>query len=420
MAALHDVIGIILGGGRGERLYPLTKLRTKPAVPLAGKFRLIDIPISNCINSGIDRIYVLTQYLSASLLRHVNETYKFDVFSHGYVDILPAEQTLTSTSWYQGTADAVRRQLHHFHSHKSKDAIILAGDHLYRMDYSKFVQFHRDNNADLTVAALPTPAHEVHRFGVLRADDDGRITRFREKPRTPDQLEGLMSLPGTDRPYLGSMGIYVFRLDTMVRLLEEVKGDDFGKHIIPAAMEQCRVFAYPFQGYWEDIGTIESFYRTNLALTRRDPPFSFYDPRHPIFTRPRFLPSSHLDNCHFHHVVVSDGCQVHNARAVDSIIGLRSIIRPGVYLQSVIMMGSDDYEDEEDRAENARLGRPDLGIGNDSHIVNAIIDKDAHIGRNVVIRPHLGEPDRDEESWSIRDGIVVIPKNAIIPEGTII
>jgi len=417
---LQDVLAIVLGGGRGARLYPLTKLRAKPAVPIAGKYRLIDIPISNCINSGITHIFVLTQFLSASLHRHVFGTYKFDVFSGGFVEILPAEQTLTRADWYQGTADAVRQQIHRFLSREPEDLLILSGDHLYRMDYSQFIRFHRESRADVTVAVLPVSATDALRYGILQTNDEGRIVAFREKPQGAEALEGLESRHGDERPYLASMGIYVFRMDVLVRLLEENSGDDFGRHIVPAAIESVRVYAFPFDGYWEDIGTITAFYKANLALTRPNPPFNFYDPHHPIYTRPRFLPPSRIDGCRMEGVVVAEGCWLYNSDIEECIIGLRSVVRPGAQLRQVVMMGADYYEDDAEKVENRRLGRPHVGIGQGVHIERAIIDKNARIGQGVIVRSHEGEPDQEEEHYAVRDGIVVIPKNAIIPNETTI
>lgn len=418
--SLRDVLAVILGGGRGTRLYPLTRLRAKPAVPIAGKYRLIDIPISNCINSGITRIFVLTQFLSASLHRHVYQTYKFDVFSDGFVEILPAEQTLTSADWYQGTADAVRRQMQRFLSRGPEDILILAGDHLYRMDYGQFFEFHRDRRADVTIAVLPVSAESASRYGILRADKEDRIVAFREKPQGVEALEGLESLQGNERPYLASMGIYIFRMDVLIQLLEETPGDDFGRQIIPAAIESKRVYAYPFDGYWEDIGTIASFYEANLALTRPNPPFNFYDPARPIYTRPRFLPPSRVDGCRLERVVVSEGCRLYEADLEECVIGLRSIVLPGTRLRQVVMMGADYYEDEAQRAENRRIRRPHVGIGHDCRIERAIIDKNVRIGRGTVIRSHIGEPDWEEENYVVRDGIVVIPKDTTLPDGTVI
>ena len=418
--SLQNTLAVILGGGRGTRLYPLTRLRAKPAVPIAGKYRLIDIPISNCINSGINRIFVLTQFLSASLHRHVYQTYKFDAFSKGFVELLPAEQTLTNTDWYQGTADAVRRQMQRFLSRGPEDALILAGDHLYRMDYSEFVDFHQETRADVTIGVLPVSAEDASRYGILKTNNEGRVIDFREKPQGTDALAGLESYPGEERIYLGSMGIYVFRMDALARLLEEVPEEDFGRHTLPAAIDSVKVYAFPFDGYWEDIGTISAFYETNLALTRPNPPFDFYDPHRPIYTRSRFLPSSRVDGCRVRHTVMAEGCRLYDAEIEECIVGLRSIVRPGAKLRQVVMMGADYYEDEDQRAENHRLEHPDVGIGHGTHIERAIIDKNAHIGREVVIRSHEGETDRDEESYAIRDGIVVIPKNGVILDGAVI
>lgn len=417
---LHDVLAVVLGGGRGTRLYPLTKLRAKPAVPLASKYRLIDIPISNCINSGVNRIFILTQFLSASLHRHVYETYKFDIFSKGFVEILPAEQTHTSTDWYQGTADAVRRQMHRFLSREPEDVLILAGDHLYRMDYGDFVHYHRAKDADVTVAVLPVSAEEASRFGILATDEDGRIRVFREKPKTRQELEKLESYPQSDKPYLASMGIYVFKMSALKELLAENPGDDFGRHILPEAIESRKVYALPFDGYWEDIGTISSFYEANMALTRKEPPFDFYDPKRPIYTRSRFLPPSWIENCRMERTVVADGCRLFGAEIEESIIGLRSMVYPGARLHQVVMMGADYYEDEADIAKGTGKGWPPIGIGGGTWIERAIIDKNARIGHGVRIRSHEDEPDSEGENYVIREGIVVIPKEAVIPDGTMI
>jgi glucose-1-phosphate adenylyltransferase len=416
----QGVLSIVLGGGRGARLYPLTKLRTKPAVPLAGKYRLIDIPISNCINSGLTRIFVLTQFLSASLHRHIYQTYKFDAFSGGFVEILAAEQTLTRTDWYQGTADAVRQQMHRLLSRRPEDALILAGDHLYRMDYGPFLRRHWESRADATVGVFPVPASDTTRLGILKANAEGRITDFREKPQTDQELAGMESARGSDRRYLASMGIYVFRVEALARLLEECPGDDFGERIVPAAIESSRVYAYPFDGYWEDIGTISAFYEANLVLAQPNPPFDFYDTSHPIYTRPRFLPASRVDGCRLDQTMVAEGCWLYDSVIEECVIGLRSIVRPGARLRRVVMMGADYYESEEEKAENRRRGIPRIGVGHDAQIERAIIDKNARIGTGVVIRNHAGEPDREEEHYSIREGIVVVCKNALIPDGTVI
>jgi glucose-1-phosphate adenylyltransferase len=414
----RDVLVAIMGGGRGTRLYPLTKSRTKPAVPLGGKYRLIDISISNCINSGTDRIFVLTQFLSASLHRHVQRTYRFDVFSDGFVEILAAEQTLEGDDWYQGTADAVRQQMHNLLSRGAEDMLVLAGDHLYRMDYGRFIRFHRESRADLTIAVYPVSRMDALRYGILKTNDEGRIATFREKPQDTDVLADLKSRRRSERPYLASMGIYVFRMDVLNRLLDENSGDDFGHHIVPAAIDTMRVYAFPFDGYWADIGTISSLYRASLALTQPDPPFDFYDPNHPIYTRSRFLPPSREDGCRLARAVVAEGCKLYDADIEECVIGLRSMIRPGARLRQVVMMGADFYEDESEKAENRRLGRPHVGIGENASVERAIIDKNVRVGQEVVIRSHKGEPDREEAHYVIRDGIVVIPEDTVIPDGT--
>jgi glucose-1-phosphate adenylyltransferase len=417
---MRDVMAVILGGGQGTRLYPLTKLRAKPAVPIGGKYRLIDVPISNCLNSGVQKIYVVTQFLSASLHRHIYQTYKFDLFSGGFVYILAAEETPSGMGWYQGTADAVRKQLPRFAHARVEDILILSGDHLYRMDYMEFVELHREERADVTVAVQPVGRADAPRYGILKIDEDGRITTFHEKPQD-DELDGLESLPDSDRPYLASMGIYVFRQDVLRQVLTESDAEDFGGQIIPAAIENLRVYAFPFDGYWEDIGTIRALYEANLALTLPDPAFDFYDQKHPIYTRPRFLPSSRADGCDLEHTVLAEGCLIQDADIRQSVIGLRSVIGPDVRMARTVMMGADFYETPERRAENRSLDRPDVGIGRGCIIEGAIIDKNARIGGGVAIRAHAPDEDMVEgENYVIRDGIVVIPKNAVIPDGTII
>ncbi len=417
--SMHDVLALILGGGAGTRLYPLTKLRAKPAVPLAGHYRLIDIPISNCIHSGVNHIYVLTQFNSVSLHRHITRSYHFDRFSDGWVRILAAEQTPASTSWYQGTADALRKQLYQLQVPRSRDMLILSGDHLYRMDYAEFVTFHREHEADLTIAVKPVPAEEASRFGILKADPESRIQSFVEKPPA-DQLEGLESLPG-DKPYMASMGIYVFRSKTLLDMLRQETGSDFGKHIIPAAIKQgLKVYAYPFEGYWEDIGTIRAFYEVNLAMANPHPPFDFFDAEWPIYTRARFLPGSRIIDSDLRQVSLAPGSIIDRATIRQSVIGLRSIVKPGAHLGDVVMMGADYFETEAEKAENAEMGLPDIGVGEGSVIEVAILDKNVHIGRNVVIRDHTGEPDVETKSYVIREGVVVVPKGVTIPDGTII
>jgi glucose-1-phosphate adenylyltransferase len=416
----RNVLALILGGGIGSRLYPLTRERAKPAVPFGGKYRLVDIPISNCINSDIRKIYVLTQFNSVSLHRHIFQTYKFDRFSGGYVQILAAEQTPESVDWYQGTADAVRKQTMEIHVTRADDVLILSGDHLYRMDYRPYIELHRLKEADVTIAVQPVSAQETARYGILKTDQNGRITTFAEKPKTEEALEELVSIPNSDRPYLASMGIYLFTEPFLQWVLKERHETDFGKHIIPAAIESGRVFSYTFDDYWEDIGTIGSFFQANLSLTNPDPLFELYDQRNPIYSRARYLPGSQVDYCQLVRVLLSDGCRLRRSVITESVIGLRSIINPGSQLRQVVMMGADYYETAQDLARNQGQGRPNIGIGENSVIERAIIDKNARIGREVHLRPHSPADDTESDNFTIRDGVVVIPKNAIIPDGAII
>jgi glucose-1-phosphate adenylyltransferase len=419
-----NVLGVIMGGGQGTRLYPLTKERAKPAVPLAGKYRLIDVPISNCINSGISRMYVLTQFLSESLHRHIYRTYKFDTFAGGWVQILAAEQTsgedTQDADWYQGTADAVRKAMVHIRTARPAEVLILAGDHLYRMDYSRFVNAHRESGADVTVGVQPVAAEAAPQLGILKVDQTGCIEEFAEKPKGK-ALEKMASGDDPEKPFLASMGIYVFEYDVLRELLEKHKKDDFGKHIIPAAIKSHRVCAYTFSGYWADIGTIRAYYDANLTLALPDPPFDLYDPDHPIYTRPRYLPGTRTDDCHLERVLLADGCKIKDAIISDSVIGLRSIIGPGVRIAHSIVLGADFYEDVDRRATNPERGVPDVGIGSGCTIEGAIIDKNARIGNNVVIRPHREENEMvEEDNYVIRDGLVIIPKGVVIPDGTVI
>lgn len=414
MASLDSILAVILGGGRGNRLYPLTKLRSKPAVPMAGKYRLIDIPISNCINSGIYRVAVLTQFNSVSLHRHIVGTYIFDAFHTGWVQIWAAEQTIDNANWYQGTADAVRKQLFQIKSTHAEHVLILAGDHLYRMDYAEMAAFHQENDADITVAVQPVPRGEAARFGILKRDRDFRITDFAEKPKDPDLLAGLVSRTDPDRPYLGSMGIYMFKTDVLIDFLENNSYDDFGGDVIPHAIRTGRVFGYDFDGYWEDIGTIRSFYETNLALARPNPPFNLFDQNQPIYSRPRFLPGSTIENSKLEHVLVAEGCCIHNAEIRNSIIGLRSQIHNNTTILDTIIMGSDYYDDPSSEP----LDRVAIGIGSDCFIQGAIIDKNARIGRGVVIKPFPRGWSEKHEDWTVEDGIVVIPKDVVLRPGT--
>jgi glucose-1-phosphate adenylyltransferase len=413
MPSLIDVLGLILGGGAGQRLYPLTRQRSKPAVPIAAKYRLIDIPISNCINSGISRISILTQFNSVSLHRHISSTYNFDPFHPGWVEILAAEQTPRSSSWYQGTADAVRKQIFEIKATRAPYVMILAGDHLYRMDYEPMAEFHWENEADITVAVQPVSPQEAYRFGILKRSSEGRLTDFVEKPKSPELLSKFASRDDPDRPYLGSMGIYLFKTNTLIELLENHSLTDFGGDVIPSAIQSLRVFGFDFDGYWEDIGTIRSFYNTNLSLTQPEPPFNFYDPAYPIYTNPRFLPGSTMNGANLENVLMGDGCEVGRAEIRDSIIGLRSQIAGGVRIRNTIMMGADYYE-------SPPVDGLPLGIGANCDIEGAIIDKNARLGEGVVIQPFPPGTEIDKEDWSVRDGIVVIPKSTSLPAGTYI
>ncbi len=417
MSSLDNVLAVILGGGRGARLYPLTKVRSKPAVPIAGKYRLIDIPISNCINSGIFHVAVLTQFNSVSLHRHITRTYQFDTFHLGWVQAWAAEQTIASEDWYQGTADAVRKQLYEIRAARAKDVLILAGDHLYRMDYAAMSQFHWDNDADITVAVQPVPAGEAGRFGILKVDATQHITRFAEKPRDPATLQEMVSRSDAGHPFLGSMGIYLFKIEALIELVEKTSFDDFGTHVIPNALQTHSVYAYHFDDYWEDIGTIRSFYDTNLALAAPNPPFNFFDQDRPIYTHARYLPGSTVENSSLENVLLAEGCCIQNADIRHSVIGVRSRICSNVRIVDTVMMGADYYDNV---ACESTDGSVPIGIGNGAHVEGAIVDKNARIGSNVVIRPFPRGTDIDGENYVVRDGIVVIPKDATILPGAYI
>ncbi len=417
MPALDNVLAVILGGGRGSRLYPLTVQRSKPAVPIAGKYRLIDIPISNCVNSGIFRIAVLTQFNSVSLHRHIARTYQFDSFHQGWVQIWAAEQTMEHADWYQGTADAVRKQKLEIYSTRADYVLILAGDHLYRMDYEAMARFHWDANADITVAVQPVAAADASRFGILKRDDNFRIIRFAEKPTQPEVLREMVSRDDPDRPYLGSMGIYLFKTEVLFDLLKNQALEDFGRDVIPYAIKSRQVYGFDFDDYWEDIGTIRSFYETNLKLTMPDSPFNFYDPGNPIYTHPRVLPGSTIEDSKLENVLLAEGCTISRAEIKHSVVGVRSQIRAGVRIRDSVLMGSDYYE----RSLPSNLA-PELPLGfsENCEVAGAIIDKNARIGSGVIIRPFPPGEDLDGEQWVVRDGIVVVPKNATIPPGTFI
>jgi glucose-1-phosphate adenylyltransferase len=418
---MQDVMGVILSGGQGQRLYPLTKFRSKPAVPLGGKYRLIDIPVSNCLNSHINRVFVLTQFNSASLNKHIVQTYKFDMFNGGFVDILAAEQTPDNPNWFQGTADAVRQSIKHLLPYEDVNYIIvLSGDQLYQMDLRRVIQFHISNNAEITVAAVPVSAESASGLGIMKVQQDGRAIAFKEKPKTED-LGDMHSASRPDgRDYLASMGIYVFQKRFLVDLLTKSTAADFGKDLIPQAIHNHRVTAFVFDGYWEDIGTIRSFYEANLALTEISPKFSFYDVRMPVYTHPRNLPGSKLNNCNIHQSIVTEGCIVNGSDVKHSIVGVRSRIGGGTTIKYSIIMGADYYETVEQIEENAAKKIPNIGIGNHCTIINAIIDKNVRIGDNVSIINAHNLQEKEEENYSIRDGIIVVPKGAWIRSGTVI
>jgi glucose-1-phosphate adenylyltransferase len=423
-----NVLCVIMGGGQGKRLFPLTKDRAKPAVPLAGKYRLVDIPISNCINSGFRRIYVLTQFNSTSLHGHISRTYKFDQFTSGFVEILAAQQTLTNTSWYEGTADAVRKNLTHFLNHDFEYLVILSGDQLYRMDYRQMLAQHIEAGADITVATIPVGRKEAQSFGIMQIAEDRHITRFEEKPKDAATLDSLhlppdwhkkLGITDDGEKFLASMGIYVFNRALIQDLLDNPLSD-FGKHIIPHAIKTNKVFSHIFQGYWEDIGTIRSFFEANLDLVSELPRFNFFDMSAPIFSRPRFLPGSKINGAQIEHALVTDGCIINQAKIKNTIVGLRTFVGTGTELDRVIILGCDFYEDDASIQKHEREGKPRIGIGSNCKIENAIIDKNARIGNNVTISP-AGKPDTvDHELYFIRDGIVIIPKSAVIPHGTVI
>jgi len=422
------VLTIILGGGAGTRLFPLTRERAKPAVPLAGKYRLVDIPISNSINSGMRRIYLLTQFLSASLHRHVYGSFKFDHFTRGFVEILAAERRPADSSWYEGTADAVRKNLLHFRSADFDYALILSGDQLYRMDYRDLLARHVETGADVTLAALPVSREQVGSFGILQVDADRRIVRFVEKPTEPALLEGLrldrlvserLGLEGDQERFLASMGIYLFNREVLFRLLE---GDmaDFGKHVIPHAIQAHKVSAFVFQGYWEDIGTIRAFFQANLDLTAELPRFNFFDMHAPIYTRPRFLPASKINGAALDHAIIADGCIVNHCSIAQSIVGLRCLVDAGSQISRTIVMGADYYESLESIRQSAAENRPRIGIGKRTRIHNAIVDKNARIGDGCVITPE-GKPDpTDHPLYYIRDGVIIIPRDSVVPHGTVL
>jgi glucose-1-phosphate adenylyltransferase len=419
------VLSIILAGGAGKRLFPLTQDRSKPAVPLGGKYRLIDVPISNCLNSGLKRIFVLTQFNSASLNRHISNTYRFDPFAEGFIEVLAAEQTMTNPNWFQGTADAVRQHLHRFSGRENDYQLILSGDQLYRMDYHKLLESHWKRGADVTICVIPKNEALASSFGLMKLGADGRVEQFREKPKG-DALREMRTdtaaLPeeAQKRPYLASMGIYLFKANVLTDLLADASMIDFGYQVIPSAIAKYDVYGYLFDDYWEDLGTVEAFYRANMDLTGSAPHFDFHDMSAPIYTRARFLPSTRVERCEIRDSIISEGSILLGARIFNSVVGIRSQVQEGVELEQVMMMGSDFYEDEDDFEYNQHLGIPNIGIGKGSVIRKAIIDKNAHIGENVRILNEERIQNFDGSGYYIRDGIVIVPKNGVVQSGTVV
>jgi glucose-1-phosphate adenylyltransferase len=423
---MDQTIAVILGGGAGTRLYPLTLQRSKPAVPLAGKYRLIDIPVSNCINSDLARIFVLTQYNSASLNRHIATTYRFDNFRRGFVSILAAEQTPSSSEWFQGTADAVRRSMPHLQQHRHDYVLILAGDQLYTMDYRKMLQYHKEMKADITVATIPVVADDAPGFGILKTDEEGVITEFHEKPKR-DNLEGKESrvdeeMQKKDRIYLASMGIYIFTRDLLHRMLldEQANFHDFGKEILPNAIHNHRVVSYAFTGYWSDIGTIRSFFDANLMLARRYPEFNMYDPEFPILTNPRMLPPAKIVSSYIQESIIAEAAIVVNSQIANSVIGIRSYVANNTTIKNAVIMGADYFRWHDPDARDPVEGPAQPGIGEESYIEGAIVDRNVSIGRRCIIKNRDNVQEGEGPNFYIRDGIVCIPKNAEIPDDTII
>ena len=421
---MEKIVTAILGGGQGSRLWPLTRDRAKPAVPVGGKFRLIDIPISNSLHAGIDRIFVITQFNSASLHRHIAQTYRFSAFSNGFVNILAAEQTLENRDWFQGTADAVRQTLPRLLEFDPPEILILSGDQLYLMDISKFVRIHRERNADLTIAVKPVTREEASAFGILRLDPSGRIVDFVEKPKEAAQLDAIeldeqtraaLGFPVSQGSFLASMGIYVFRPEVLSELLVGTSTVDFGREVIPQALSQYRVFAFPHDGYWADIGTIPSFHQANLELTLPLPPLNLYDPEFRIFTHPRFLPGIKVNDCSVRYSILNEGSILSGSHIADSIIGIRSMVRSGSVIERSIVMGANVLEILPEGSEQIPIG-----IGRDCTIRNAIIDFNAHIGDGCRLVNEEGVQQFDNENYSIRDGIIIVHKNAVVPPGTIV
>lgn len=428
---MQDVLTFILGGGRGKRLYPLTKHRSEPAVPIAGKYRLIDIPISNCLNSGLNRIYVLTQYLSVSLHRHIAHSYEFDPFSRGFVEVLAAQQTHEAADWYQGTADAVRQNIPYIQADGCREVLLLSGDQLYRRDFKQLIQAHRDAQADVTIAVVPVIRSQATGLGIVHVDQEDRVVGVVEKPRTAEQLDVLRIAPdrlawrgsaGPGREYLANMGIYVFKPDVLIEMLNTPPvAADLVTEVFPRALPTYRFHAHRFDGYWEDLGTIKSYFEANLALASDQPPFNFYTPQGVIYTRMRYLPAARVSGASLEQCLVSDGCTIQaGARLQRCLVGVRSRIGRDVCLRDTIIIGADRFETDPEQADNRRRGLPDFTVGDGCVIQRAILDKDCRIGENVqIINRHQLQED-EGENYVIRDGIVVIPNGAVVPSGMVI
>ena len=426
---LFNTVALILGGGRGTRLYPLVKARSKPAVSLGGQYRMIDIPVSNCINSGFRNIYVITQFNSASLNNHIYNAYRFDNFSGGHVSILAAEQTDTNIDWYQGTADAVRKNWEHFDSEFVNNVVILSGDQVYRMNYNVMLQHMLETGADIIVGTVPVVREDAKGFGVMLVNKRGQITNFHEKPKEDDVLNSLkltedqkkmFNIENPKKEYLASMGIYVFRRNVLKEILSDGSMIDFGKDIIPEAIKKYKVFSYAFQGYWEDVGTIKAYFEANISFGSKNPPFDFYDENAPIYTHVRYLSPSKVEKATVTSSIIADGCRIENATIKECVIGVRSVVQTGSTLERVIMMGSDYYEDSDDIERLNVKHLPKIGIGKKCTLKNVIIDKNVRIGNDVVITNKKKIQHQDSEFYCIRDGIVILPKNTVIKSGTII
>jgi glucose-1-phosphate adenylyltransferase len=423
MTISKSLISVILGGGAGSRLYPLTSSRSKPAVPIGGKYRLVDIPISNCINSNINRMFVLTQYNSASLNKHIKNTYQFSAFSSGFVDILAAEQTPDNPTWFQGTADAVRQSIRHIEKNDFEYVLILSGDQLYQMDFAEMFQTHVKSGSDITIATIPVTEREAPEFGILKSNDQNAITSFIEKP-DKDILPEWVSETGDEmkvagRKYLASMGIYIFNRDLLFSLLQEESKDaaDFGKEIIPASISKYKVASFQYDGYWTDIGNIYSFFEANLSLTLEIPPFNLFDNKKVVYSRARMLPPAKISGTVIQQSIVAEGCIIHAARVESSVIGIRTRIGTGTEIISSYIMGGDYYETLKEIQYDLERGMPKVGIGDRCYINNAIVDKNCRIGDDVKINGGTHLPDSDHSLYTVKDGIVVVKKNAIIPDG---